>query len=97
MRCRHANRLQDRRKRIEAPGQLGKAMLHKAVPDDQTQWERSPTGDRRSADQIDRKGVPSWAPVRDIAHGFLTQSTFRGSMARGALGSAPAGPLKFFA
>src|SRR5258708_13611400 len=70
MRCGHANCLQDRGERIEAPGELGEAMLHEAVPDDQTQWDRSPTGDRRSADQVDGKVAPSWRSSVGVAHGF---------------------------
>src|SRR5215831_10347033 len=46
MRCRHANCLQNRGESVEAPGQLGEAMLHEAVSDDQTQRERRPAGHR---------------------------------------------------
>src|SRR6516164_2306534 len=62
MRCGHANCLQDRGERIRPPRQLGEAMLHEAVPDDQTQWDRSPSGNRRSADQIDGKITPRCRP-----------------------------------
>src|SRR5947209_10394590 len=75
MRCGHANCLQDRGESIQAAGQLGEAMLHEAVPDDQTQWDRSPTGDRRSADQIDGKVAPRWRPSLDVAGGSHIQST----------------------
>src|SRR5215469_7061440 len=74
MRCGHAKRLQNRGERIEAPGQLGEAMLHEAVPDDQTQRDRGPAGDRRSADQVDRDVAPTRRPILDVAHRFHTQT-----------------------
>src|SRR5437764_15042205 len=84
MRCGHANCLQDRGESIQAAGQLGEAMLHEAVPDDQTQWERSPTGDRSSADQIDGKVAPRWRPSLAVTYDFHIQSTFIGAMSRRA-------------
>src|ERR1700730_1411047 len=93
MRCGHAKCLQNFRERIEAPGQLGEAMLHKAVSDDQTQWDRGPMGDRRSADQIDGKVSPDWRPSLDVARGFHIESTctFSASIAgpSGNLGRRP--------
>src|SRR5262249_25878879 len=80
MRCGYANCLQNRRERIEAPGQLGEAMLHEAVADNQTQRDRGPTGNRRPADQIDREVAPHWRPLRNIAHRFHTKYPPRGSM-----------------
>src|SRR5215469_10960555 len=68
MRCRHANRVQNYGERIRAPGQLGEAMLHEAVPDDQTQRDRSPTGEPRSADQIDGEVAPHRRPSPDPAY-----------------------------
>ena len=41
MRRGHVKGLQNCGERIEAPRQLGKAMLHEAVPDDQTQRDRN--------------------------------------------------------
>jgi hypothetical protein len=46
----HPKRLQNCGERIKASGQLGEAMLHKTVPDDQPQRDGGPTGHWRSAD-----------------------------------------------
>src|SRR5215467_200851 len=81
MRCGHAKCLQDCRERIQTPGKLGDAMLHEAVPDDQSQWDRRPAGDWRSADQISAdqingKVAPPWRPSLDVTCRFHIQSTF---------------------
>jgi hypothetical protein len=46
-----------------------------AVPDDQTQWERSPAGDRRSTDPIDGQAAPPWRRSLDVVCRFHIQST----------------------
>src|SRR4029077_3153500 len=74
MRCGHVKCLQNCRERIQAPRQLGEAMLHEAVADDQTQWDRGPMRDRRSADQINGKFAPHWRPSLDPAYRVHTQS-----------------------
>src|SRR5882724_1443220 len=77
MRGGHAECLQDCRERIQAPGQLREAMLHEAVPNDQSQWDRGPAGDLRSADQIDGKVAPCWRPFLAVACRFHSQSPSR--------------------
>src|SRR5258706_16352562 len=78
MRGGHAKGLQNCGERIEAPGQLGEAMLHEAVTDDQAQWNWSPAGDRRSADQIDGKIAPRGRLFLDIACRLHIKSSFSG-------------------
>jgi len=85
MRCGHAECLQNCGERIEASGELGEAMLHEAVPDDQTQWDGGPVGDSRSAEQIDGKVAPHWRPSLGVARRFHVQSTSIGSMSPSAL------------
>src|SRR6202008_1929623 len=68
------------------PGQLREAMRHEAVPDDQTQWDRSPTGDWRSADQADVKVAPRWRILLDLGCCFHLQSTFKRSMSPPGVG-----------
>src|SRR5258708_4886829 len=63
----HAERLQNCRERIQPPVQLGEAMLHEAISDDQTQWDRSPARDRGPADQIDGNIAPHCRPPFDVA------------------------------
>jgi len=65
----------ERRDRLEA--RIIAALPDKTVPDDQTQWDRSPTGERRSADQIDGKVSPYWRPFPDVAPHFHTQQPSR--------------------
>src|SRR5215470_8601254 len=75
MRCGHAKCLQNCGERVRAAGQLSEAMLDEAVPDNQTQWDRSPAGDRRTADQIDGEVAPHWRPSLEVAHRAHTEST----------------------
>src|SRR6516164_3423950 len=77
----HAKCLQNCRERIRTPGKLGDAMLYEAVPDYQSQWDRRPAGDRRSADQvsgdqINGKVAPPWRPSLDVTCRFHSHSTF---------------------
>jgi hypothetical protein len=68
------------------------AMLHEAVPDNQTQRDQSPTCDRRSADQIDGEVAPPWRPSLDVAHCFTRPINFDRRNAPAGCWSAPDGP-----
>ena len=73
--CGHPNRVEDGGKGVRALGELGEAMLHEAIANDQAQWNGGPPGDRGSTRQFEGNVTRCVVTLSGLTQGFRRAHT----------------------